>query len=154
MFDTSALIADLLVVPCGPSSLDIGSAETTVAKAREVRRNDGPSERLKITLVPTRIDHAHEESAHIVDALARLGEPVGPALGYDVDFVRSFTAGVPVSELPGPSKAAEEANRLSMFLLHQVLPRPATNGRTGPGSTGDAGRTARPRAGDRTGFEW
>ncbi len=152
-FDTAALIADLLVVPCGPSSLDISSAEATVAKAREVRRNDNPSDRLKITLVPTRVDHLHEESAQIGDILAGFGEPVGPALSYDIDFVRSFTAGVTVSELPGPSRAAEQADRLSMFLLRQVLPRldVAKGGTDRDASPSRAGRS---RSNSRTREEW
>ena len=40
IFETAIMIADLLVVPCGPSSLDIGGAEGTIARAREVRRSD------------------------------------------------------------------------------------------------------------------
>jgi chromosome partitioning protein len=123
IFETAVMIADLLVVPSGPSSLDIGAAKTTILKARETRRNDPGGPSLKIVTVPTRVDLAHQEGVEIAEALLDLGEPVAPALSYDVDFVRSFTAGTTVSvEKPG-SRASEDVQKLTLFLLKQVLPR-------------------------------
>ena len=122
LFETAVLIADLLVVPCGASSLDIASAHQTIVRAREVRRMD-LTNGLKLVTVPTRVDLANEEGAQIADALADLGEPVGPGLSYDMDFVRSFTSGVTVAGLGGEQVAAGEIRRLSIFLLRQILPR-------------------------------
>ena len=123
VFDTSVLIADLLAVPCGPSSIDINAAQRTIAKAREIRRCDPPASGLKIATVPTRVDPDHEEGTQIIEALADLGEPVAPSLSYHIDFVRSFTSGTTVSALGERATAAADVKRLSFFLLRQVLPR-------------------------------
>ena len=122
-FETAVLIADLLVIPCSPSSLDIGAAKATISKAREVRRADAATPRLRIVTVPTRVDPAYEEGAAILDALADLGEPVAPPLTYDIAFVRSFTAGTPVSADGEESRAAEDVKKLSLFLMRQIMPR-------------------------------
>ena len=123
VFDTAVMIADLLVVPSGPSSLDIGAAKATIAKAREVRRGDPTGPKLRIATVPTRIDLSHEEGAELTEALLDLGEPVAPGLSYDVDFVRSFTAGTTVSTDDKASRAGDDVKKLALFLMKQVLPR-------------------------------
>ncbi len=123
IFETAVMIADLLVVPCGPSSLDIGGAEGTIARAREVRRTDPSGSSLKIVCVPMRVDSSHEEGSQIFDALSELGESVGPSLSYNVAFVRCFAAGVTVSSDQGSESAAEEVAQLSRFLLKQTKPQ-------------------------------
>ena len=123
IFETAVMIADLLVVPCGPSSLDIGGAEGTVARAREVKRSDPSGAPLKIVCVPMRVDRSHEEGSQIVDALSELGESVGPSLSYNVAFVRCFAAGVTVSSDQGSESAAEEVAQLSRYLLRQTKPQ-------------------------------
>ena len=123
IFDTAIMIADLLVVPSGPSSLDIVAAKTTIAKAREIRRGDPTGPTLKIATVPTRVDLAHVEGEEIVEALLDLGEPVAPGLSYDVEFVRSFTAGTTVFVDGEETRAGEDVKKLALFLMKQVLPR-------------------------------
>ena len=122
-FETAVLISDLAVIPCGPSSLDLNAAAKTVAKVRDVRRVDNGTSRCKIALIPTRVDLATEEGEQIRDELAELGEPVGPSLSYDIEFVRAFTTGQAVSSLPANASAAQDIKRVSHFLLRQVLPR-------------------------------
>ena len=124
-FEAAVMIADLLVVPSGPSSLDLGAARATIAKARDVRRSDPLSASLKLVTVPTKVDTTFEEGTEIVEALHDLGEPVATPLSYDVDFVRSFTAGTTVSTSDGGSRAGEDVRKLSLFLLKQVMPRHA-----------------------------
>ena len=70
-----------------------------------------------------RVDLRHEEGKQIGDELADLGEPVAPAISYDVDYVRCFAAGVSVSSFPKGSRADEEVKALTLFLMKQVLPR-------------------------------
>ncbi len=122
-FETAVLIADLVVIPCSPSSLDIGAAQATITKAREVRRADVTSVRLRMVTVPTRVDPAFEEGAEILDALADLGEPVAPPLIYDIAFVRGFAAGTAVSSDGETSRAGHDVRKLSLFLMRQILPR-------------------------------
>ena len=122
LFETAVLIADLLIVPCGPSSLDLGAAQKTILRAKEVRRVDLMNG-FKIVTVPTRVDVSTEEGAQIADALGDLGEPVAPGLSFDMDFVRSFTSGSTVFDLGRSENAAEEIRELSNFLLRQTLRR-------------------------------
>ena len=122
-FETAVLVADLVVVPCSPSSLDIGAAEATIAKAREARRADSGGPRLRLVTVPTRVDASFEEGAEILEALADLGEPVAPPLAYDIAFVRSFAAGTAVPSDAETSGAGHDVRKLSLFLMRQILPR-------------------------------
>lgn len=122
-FEAAVMIADLLVVPSGPSSLDLGAARATIARAREIRRGDPQGPPLKLVTVPTKVDLAFEEGTEIVEALHDLGEPVATPLSYDVDFVRSFTAGTTVTDAGPASRAGDDVRKLSLFLLRQVMPR-------------------------------
>jgi chromosome partitioning protein len=122
-FDTGILIADLLIVPSGPSSLDINAAGLTIKRARMARANEPVRVGLKIVTVPTRVDLGHEEGNQIREELQDLGEAVGPAISYDVDYVRCFTAGQSVSSFIPGGRASKEVTTLCLFLLRQVLPR-------------------------------
>lgn len=121
-FDTGILIADLLVVPSGPSSLDINAADLTIKRARTTRATE-PRTVLKIASVPTRIDLEHEEGNQIREELQDLGEPVAPSVSYDVDYVRCFTAGQSVSSYVPGGRSSKEITAVCLFLLRQVLPR-------------------------------
>ena len=113
------------IVSFGRSVGVVDADPQTVAKVRDVRRIDNGVSRCKIALIPTRVDLATEEGEQIRDELAELGEPVGPSLSYDIEFVRAFTTGQSVSSLPADASAAQDIKRVSHFLLRQVLPRAA-----------------------------
>lgn len=127
-FETAVLIADLLIVPCGPSSLDISGTEATIAKAYDVRRQDKGSAKLRMVTVPTRVDPAYEEASEIRGALADLGEPVAPPLAFDMAFVRSFTTGTSVASDVDDTQAALDVRELARFLRQQVQPRGTRHG--------------------------
>ncbi|WP_131115304.1 ParA family protein [Lichenihabitans psoromatis] len=118
-FETAVLISDLVVIPCGPSSLDLNSAKKTILKARESSRVD-PDMRLKVVLAPTRVDLETDEGQQISDALTDLGETVSPYLSYDVDYVRSFAAGKPVSTFAPGKPVDREVQALTSFLLRSI----------------------------------
>ena len=121
------LISDLVVVPCGPSSLDLNAASKTVAKVRDVRRIDNGVSRCKIALIPTRVDLATEEGEQIRDELAELGEPVGAL----AELRHRVRAGLPPPDSPSPRcpptrRLPRTSSAVSHFLLRQVLlPRTA-----------------------------
>ena len=123
-FEAAVLIADLLLVPCGPSSIDLGAAQRTVARAREVRRREPVPTAFKVVTVANRVDSGTDEGAQIDDALVDLGEAVAPAISFDNRHVRSFAEGVTISDMPNCGGLAEEVRRLSVYLLRQIAPRP------------------------------
>ena len=116
-FEVATLIADVLIVPCGPSSLDIDSAARTVKKARELRRNDDHSSQPKIVLAPNRVDPSTEEGRQIADALAEFGEKVAPPVNFDIEYVRAFASGQSVVGLEKGSRTAKDIAKLVTFLL-------------------------------------
>jgi chromosome partitioning protein len=72
-------LADLVLVPCGPSASDVRATARTVELIREARHARGA--RLPTCMiVPNRIDRRSATGKGIALALAGLNEPVGPAL--------------------------------------------------------------------------
>jgi chromosome partitioning protein len=116
-FDVAALIADVLVVPCGPSSLDIDSAAKTVKKARALRRDDDHANQPKILLAPNRVDPTTEEGAQITEALEEFGEKVAPPVNYDIEYVRAFASGTSVVSIEKGSRTAKDIAKLASFVM-------------------------------------
>jgi chromosome partitioning protein len=117
-------VADLVIIPCGPSSLDINAARTTLMNVVTALRGDQRS-RAQIVIVPTRVDLQTPEGQQIADELSGLGESVGPALSHDVYFVRAFTQGVTVTTAAPDSGAAREMSLLTDFLLEAIAGKDA-----------------------------
>jgi len=116
-FEVAALIADVLVIPCGPSSLDIDSAAKTIKKSRDLRGNEARSRALRIILAPNRVDVAFEEGQQITDALKDLEEEVAPPIRHDINYVRTFTAGTSVVNMTDRGQAAEDIRKLTTFIV-------------------------------------
>jgi len=84
-------IADLVVIPCPATPVDIKTAKDTVALLRDVvrirrQRNGGPD----ALLVPNRIDRRRATGREIEAALHRLREPVAPAIMERAAFADAF----------------------------------------------------------------
>ena len=122
-FKLAVLVADLLVVPCGPSSLDVAAADRTIARARALRGSEAAAEKLKVVTVPVRVADSPLEGLQLGAALAALGEAVAPPLSYDAAFARSFTRGTAVSALDEGARAAVEVAQLAAYLMRQVRPQ-------------------------------
>ncbi len=55
VFRAAVDVADLVLIPCGPSSLDINAARTTLLNVVSALRSDVRS-KTQIAVVPTRVD--------------------------------------------------------------------------------------------------
>ncbi|OYW31956.1 MAG: hypothetical protein B7Z41_09905 [Rhizobiales bacterium 12-66-7] len=135
-FEACVELSDLLVLPCGPSSLDISSLKQTLGRLGEVRaaiRGPGP----KAVVVPTKVDPGTLEGQQIGPELAEFGLPVSSPLSYDVNFVRSFTAGEAVSTYAPGSVADRDMRVLADQILRVLGPIRMARGperpRSGPG---------------------
>lgn len=116
VFRAAVDVGDLVLIPCGPSSLDINAARNTLLNVVSALRTDTRS-RARIVIVPTRVDVQTPEGQQITDELSALGESVSPPLSHDVYFVRAFTQGVSVTAAAPESRAAKETRALADFLL-------------------------------------
>lgn len=84
-------LSDAVLLPCGPSGLDMLAMGEVLGVVRAVRqRRQGAP---KALIVPNRVDRRTSEGRELVDELLKLGEPVGPSLAYRSAFVRAFNTG-------------------------------------------------------------
>jgi chromosome partitioning protein len=114
----SVAIADLVVVPCTASGLDIEAVEQTVDVLAFVRsRRAAP---LGVIMVPNRIDRGTLEGQQLEEELANFGERVGPGIGASTAFLRAFTAGESVSCFAPGDAADREIQSLCDLVEHEL----------------------------------
>lgn len=107
-------VADIVVLPCTPSGLDLSATEETIsaiAFARSKRDADVPT-----FLVPNRVDPRTLEGQQIVEALGELGETVCGPIASRLAYVRAFSAGI----LPRGYAISTELAGLSEPVLRAV----------------------------------
>jgi chromosome partitioning protein len=104
-----ALVADLVLVPSGPSPLDLLATREAIKLVRESRAKDG---RPRIALIPSRVT-ATGLGRELLAALRGIGEQVLPAIGQRVVVAASALDGKTVGEFSGSSAAAEEFRALA-----------------------------------------
>lgn len=118
-FDAALLVADLVIVPCRPSGLDLAAVARTLDHVKDrLRRNAELS--FGMLFVPASTDAVSEESQQIAGELAALGQPVGPGLPYDLAFVRAFSRGVTVGQLAPDGQADVAVRSLAQHVVRQL----------------------------------
>ena len=122
-------LASLVLVPCAPSGLDIEAAAQTLSIVNAVRHRRRSE--LGVVLVPNRVDSRTLEGRQLVDELAGLGEPVGPAVGARSGFVRAFSAGLAICDFDARGLAAGEIAKLCDFILNAAANASADCGEAG-----------------------
>ncbi len=85
-------VADVLIVPCGPSAADVRATGKTMALVREAR-DRRPGGLPRVLLVPSRVDRRSSAGRSIAVALGTFGETVGPVVGARQPFADSLGAG-------------------------------------------------------------
>lgn len=104
-------LADVVLLPCGPSGLDMLAMGEVLGVVRAVRqRRHGVP---KALVVPNRVDRRTSEGRELVDELVKLGEPVGPSLAYRSAFVRAFNTGDTVGVFAPGSPSDQEVKALA-----------------------------------------
>jgi chromosome partitioning protein len=108
-------LADLAILPCGPSGLDLEGAMQALRVIDTVRtRRDKP---LPVIIVPTRVDSRTLEGRLVIEELEQFGEKVAGSLGYRTDFVRAYTEGLSVNTFAPGSVAHDEIRALADAVL-------------------------------------
>jgi chromosome partitioning protein len=107
----SIALANLVLVPCTPSGLDLDATLQTLAiidAARERRRDQ-----IKVILVPNRLDRRTLEGRQLIDELSEFGELVAPPIASRAAFVRCFTSGQSVASFVPGDAADQEIQQLA-----------------------------------------
>ena len=118
----SIALANLVLVPCTPSGIDLEATVRTleIINAVRTRRAGLPN----MILVPNRVDPRTLEGRQLVEELTGFGEVVSPTIGNRTAFIRAFMTGHAVAAL----SSAEPANR-EIELLCDLVERSLAPGR-------------------------
>jgi chromosome partitioning protein len=108
-------LADLAILPCGPSGLDIEGTMQALRIIDTVRARRAKA--LPVVIVPTRVDSRTLEGRQVLNELEQFGERVAAPLGYRTDFVRAYSEGEAVSTFAPGSVADGEIRALADDVL-------------------------------------
>jgi chromosome partitioning protein len=103
----AAMIADLLLLPCGPSPLDVFALKEALSqalKARAERRSKKP----RIRLVPSKVNMSTRLGRGLTSSLEDMGRKVLPSIGQRVVLAEAVEVGLTVAEYAPNSPAHEE----------------------------------------------
>jgi chromosome partitioning protein len=117
----AALVADLVLLPCGPSPLDLFALKEALAlslKARAERRSKKP----RIRFVPSKVLMSTNLGRGLASSLKDMGKKVLPAIGQRVAVAESVAKGLTVSEYAPDSPAHEEFRALAKA-VEKILDR-------------------------------
>jgi chromosome partitioning protein len=102
----SIALADVAIIPCLPSGLDIEATVRTMDIVRAVRARR--ADNLEVIVVPNRVDRRTLEGRQLVEELQQFGEFIAPELGNRSAFVRAFAVGQAVDGFEPNGKAHRE----------------------------------------------
>ncbi len=101
------LVADLVLLPCGPSPLDLFPLKDSLAmalKARAERRSRRP----RIRFVPSKVLKNTNLGRELADSLEKMGKKVLPGIGQRIVVAEAVLSGLTVREYAPGSVAEEE----------------------------------------------
>jgi chromosome partitioning protein len=107
----AALAADLVLLPCGPSPLDIMAARDALDLARQARQERG-GKVPEIRFVPSKVTSTRLGRS-LGDTLAEMGEPVLPPIGQRAAIAEAALTGLTVREFAEGSPAQAEFTALA-----------------------------------------
>jgi chromosome partitioning protein len=114
----AAMVADLLLLPCGPSPLDLFALKEALAlalKARASRRSKKP----RIRFVPSKVLKNTVLGRNLSESLEKMGKKVLPSISQRIILAEAVAAGLTIAEYaPGsPSHVEFEALAKSVLRL-------------------------------------
>jgi chromosome partitioning protein len=108
----AALVADLVLLPCGPSPLDLFALKEALSlalKARAQRRSKMP----KIRFVPSKVLSSTNLGRELSSSLEKMGKKVLPSIGQRIVVAEAVIYGLTVAEFAPNSPAREEFQDLA-----------------------------------------
>ncbi len=110
------LVADLALIPTGPSALDLWATKDAVAVAREARK-ERRGKRPGVALVPCRTVGRSRIARELPALLRALGEPVAPGIGNRVEVAVAAIEGRTVKPY---TEAGREFQKLAAYVLKRL----------------------------------
>jgi chromosome partitioning protein len=117
----AALVADLVMLPCGPSPLDIMAARDALDLARQARQERGGSAP-SIRFVPSKVTAGTRLGRSLAETLAEMGEPVLPSIGQRAAIAEAALTGLTVREFAEGSPAQLEFAALAAAVEGVLAP--------------------------------
>jgi chromosome partitioning protein len=108
----AALVADLMLLPCGASPLDLFALKEALSlalKARAERRSKKP----RIRFVPSKVLMSTNLGRGLATSLKDMGKKVLPSIGQRIVVAEAVASGLTVSEYAPNSTAHEEFRELA-----------------------------------------
>jgi chromosome partitioning protein len=108
----AAMAADLMLLPCGPSPLDLFALKEALSlalKARAERRSKKP----RIRFVPSKVLMSTNLGRGLASSLKDMGKKVLPSIGQRIVVAEAVSAGLTVAEYAPNSAAHEEFRELA-----------------------------------------
>jgi chromosome partitioning protein len=102
----AGLLADLMLVPAGPSSLDIMAVRDTINLGHQARKERG-NRKPVLRLVPSKVTNTRL-GYELESSLRELGEQVLPGIGQRAAVAEAALTGLTVREFARTSRAAAE----------------------------------------------
>ena len=103
----AALLADVVLLPAGPSPLDILAARAALTLARDARARRGGKKPF-VRFIPSRVTFYTNLGRGLSSSLEDLGEKVLPPIGQRVAIAEAALTGLTVLEYAPGSVASEE----------------------------------------------
>jgi chromosome partitioning protein len=117
----AAMAADLMLLPCGPSPLDLFALKEALSlalKARAERRSKKP----RIRFVPSKVLMSTNLGRGLASSLKDMGKKVLPPIGQRIVVAEAVASGLTVAEY-APNSAAHEEFRELAKAVEKVLKR-------------------------------
>ena len=108
----AALVADLMLLPCGASPLDLFALKEALSlalKARAERRSKKP----RIRFVPSKVVMSTNLGRGLASSLKDMGKKVLPSIGQRIVVAEAVASGLTVAEYAPNSAAHEEFRELA-----------------------------------------
>lgn len=112
----SMLLADLVLLPCGPSPLDLFALKAALALALKVRA-ERRSKKPRIRFVPSKVVANTTLSRGLTESLEKMGKKVLPAIGQRTVVAQAVDSGLTVREFAPGSPAHDEFEQLAKAVL-------------------------------------
>jgi chromosome partitioning protein len=117
----AALVADLFLLPCGPSPLDLFSLKETLSLALRARA-ERRSKRPRIRFVPSKVLMNTNLGRDLSASLEEMGRKVLPPIGQRVVVAEAVMRGLTVFEYAPNSISRMEFRKLAK-VLHKIVMR-------------------------------
>lgn len=108
----AALVADLMLLPCGASALDLFALKDSLALALQARA-ERRSKKPRIRFVPSRVPGNTKAGRGLTQNLEQLGKKVLPPIGQRIAIAEAVASGLTMLEYAPQSQARAEFTELA-----------------------------------------